>query len=150
MSLNRPRALSASALLFAAFAWLVSVTLCSTRAVATQAGVGHGQAKQAVAHEHVPGTAGHMHHSDSGQGEDHDCGCTGFNAFPAQSATALKTPAPLPAPPLFALAGPEVSFRALLAVHAAAPTTGPPGRLSPADLVRQRCRFEHAPPASAV
>jgi hypothetical protein len=115
-------------LLAAAAIWLVAVTLCSTGTMA-------------AAHDHD--------HDSTPAGEHHEdgCGCASFSSFPAQSFASdlAKVPAPaitdaLPLGSLEEIPRESGAFSRL--IH----STGPPERLSFADLVLQRCRHSHAPP----
>lgn len=121
-------------LLAAAVAWLVSVTLCSTRVLAE------------VPHEHpfMAGQADHDHDHD-GQQSDGGCSCESFKAFPAQTAAALLK-APIPTI-LLRHTIPVIEFAYESAgIAVTTQNTGPPGRITLADLVLERCRLNHAPP----
>ena len=140
MSPASPRPLRCAVLLTAAVAWLFSVTLCSTRALAEEP------------HEH-PAANGHadhghgMDHDHEGSPKDEGCGCESFKAFPAQTAALAKAPAPTVL--LLHTILPEQFAYESAATIVAAQNTGPPRRLSPATWIVERCLLNHAPPVAA-
>jgi hypothetical protein len=117
-------------LLVAAFVWLVSVTLCSTKVLAEMP-------------PHLAGPA-HCHHACNDA-----CGCESIHAVPAQDLSANLAAAPAPAGPLFLLLPTDeiLSEAHLVALHPQ--STDPPERLSFAELVLQHGLLSHAPPRSA-
>ena len=126
-----------SILLAAAVTWLIAVMLCSNRVLA----------EDSHADEH----SGSGHHSEPA-GEHHDdgcgCGCDSFRSFTPQphAASLVKAPAPAPDGSLFILTWiDEIPFETD-AISSLNQSTGPPVRLSFAELVLQRCRHSHAPP----
>ncbi len=140
MSPASPRPLRCAVLLTAAVAWLFSVTLCSTRAWAEEQ------------HEHptADGHADHAHgahHEHDGKPKEESCGCESFKAFPAQ--TAVLTKAPAPTVLLLHTILPEQFAYESAATTVTAQNTGPPGRLSPAAWIVERCLLNHAPPVVA-
>ena len=142
MSFIRQRQRSGWVLLATAMVWLVSVTICSTRATAE---LGDSHDDNAEAHDHV----GHPHdssHSDD-QGND-GCSCKSFKAFPAQTVAATKAPR-LAASHFLYLILPHEFYYASFAIAITAKDTGPPERLSLAESILLQCRLDHAPPAAA-
>ena len=140
MSFICQRQRSGWVLLVTAIVWWVTVTVCSTGATSELA---DNHKDNAEAHEH----AGHSHdssHSDD-QG-DNGCGCKSFKAFPAQTATATIVPLPVTSHLLY-LISPDEFYYASFAIAILAKDTGPPERLSLAQLILQQCRLDHAPPS---
>lgn len=136
----RQRHRSGWVLLATAMVWLVSVTVCSTRATAE---LGDNHDDNAEAHEH----AGHSHDSShpDDQGGD-DCSCKSFKAFPAQTVATAKAPLPAASHFLY-LIPPHEFYYASFAIAITRKDTGPPERLSLAELILQQCRLGHAPPS---
>ena len=137
----KTRTFSASALLAAAAVWFVSVTLCSTRTVATQPADDHVHSAATSSTEHS--------HDASHQGDKHDdgCGCESFNVFsPAQAAALAKAPTPADPFLLYIILPEEFDFQSVAAV-VSAQNTGPPGRISLDEFIFQRCMLNHAPPS---
>jgi hypothetical protein len=118
--------------------WLVSVSLCSTGVFAetlhTDAGSG-----EHTAHSHGPADDHGSHPHDGG------CACASFKAFPAQTAAVLKAPAPSMAVFHYAILL-EKFAGDCVATAIATQDTGPPGRISFAELILRQCRLSHAPP----
>lgn len=151
MTATHQRFLPGTALLSAALVWLVSVTLCSTRVFA-EAPHEHPASSGHSDHAADPATAdaGHTHSDSSqhGKTDDESCGCESFSAFPAQTATLAKAPAPLASPLLYTIILDKFTYESA-ATKITAQDTGPPGRFSFAELVLQRCLLSHAPPVVA-
>ena len=140
MSFIRQHHRSGWVLLATAMMWLISVTICSTRATAELA---DNHDEGAEAHEH----AGHSHDSShSGDQGGDSCSCKTFKAFPAQTAAAAKAPLPATSHFLYLIL-PDEFFHASFAIAIRAKDTGPPERLSLAESVLQNCRLGHAPPS---
>ena len=140
MSPAFPKPLRCAVLLTAAVAWLVSVTLCSTRVWAE------------TPHEHpvADGHSDHTHgaaHDHSGKPSDDGCGCESFKAFPAQAAALTRALAP--AVLFLHSILPEEFACESAATKVRAQNTGPPRRISPAAWVMERCLLNHAPPVVA-
>ena len=141
----KTRTIFARALLVAAVVWLVSVTLCSTRAVAVLS-ANNDAAEEGVAccqEPTSPDTA-----SPQGDRRDEGCGCKTFKVFPANPLTITHAPAPGFGPALYDLCRDEFTFE-LVALANAEQNTGPPGCLSPAELILRGGFFSHAPPLVA-
>ena len=139
----RTRNFRAHTLVVAAIVWLVSVTLCSTQALAEQAEHDH---EHDAAEPHAHHCHDSAHHGDQGDHcDDGGCGCESFKAFPANTAPLSKAPAPLASLLLHHVFLDEFTFESV-AIAIIAQNTGPPGRLSPDELILQVCRFSHAPP----
>lgn len=127
-----------SVLLVAAVVWLVAVTVCPTGVFAEPPHVhpapgGHSEHAHGPAHDHG------AHPQDAG------CGCESFKAFPAQTAALAKAPVPSVSVFYYAILLDEFTHDCA-AITITAQDTGPPGRLSCAELVLQRCWLSHAPP----
>ncbi len=126
-----------SILLAAAVTWLIAVTLCSNHVVAEES--------------HADEASGSAHHS-APAGEHHDdgcgCSCDTFSSFAPQSnaASLVKAPAPAWDGPVFILTWIDENPLEMVALASRNQSTGPPERLSFAELVLQRCRHSHAPP----
>ena len=140
MTTNRTQSFSARVLLAATAIWLVSVTLCFTR-LAAELTHDHAQADEHSGHTHD-----HTGHSSP---HDDGCACESFQAFPAQAADVVSVAAPTGAGLLYCLVqADEFADHSHILVEEAE-NTGPPGRLSPADLLRRQCLLSHAPPSAA-
>jgi hypothetical protein len=124
-------------LLTAAVTWLVSVTLCAAR-VLPEVPHQHPAANEHSDHAHGTG------HDHGGKQQDDGCGCESFKAFPAQAAALTKAPAP--AVLLLHSILPEEFAYVSAATKVMAQNTGPPGRMSLAEWVMERCLLNHAPP----
>lgn len=138
MNVARVRPVSAATLLSAALVWLVLVTLCSTRTL---------DARPAHAHESA-GTHSGPDHDSGAQHEnacDDGCGCESFKVFPAQSVATAKAPSPSASLLLYSILLDEFTHESVASAITAR-NTGPPPRVSFAELVWQRCRLSHAPP----
>ena len=137
-----PRAtpFSARVLLTAAAIWLVSVTLCSTQAIAEPPHE-HGTEAEGHAHSHEDG---HAH----GKTADDGCGCESFKAFSARTADAAKMAAPL-ATLLFTLVAIDDSISDQEPPAVQVQSTGPPETESFAKHFLQRCLLSQAPPVMA-
>jgi hypothetical protein len=141
MAATHHRFLPATALLSAALAWLFSVTLCSVGMFAetsdehpvTSEHSGHADRPHAPAHEH------------GGKSQDDGCDCVSFKAFPAQAAALAKAPIPPAAPLLYTILLDGFAYESA-ATTVTAQATGPPGRQSFAEQIRQQCLHSHAPP----
>jgi hypothetical protein len=98
---------------------------------------------------HPPAAESHAHHSHNAahhddKGDD-GCGCESIKAFPAQTATLAKAPAPGAAVLLYSVRLDDAFYESFVTA-VATQNTGPPERISFAELVLQQCRFSHAPP----
>ncbi len=140
MTTNHPRSFSARVLLAAAAIWLFSVTFCFTRLTVEPPPDAHAHAC-AHADQHA-GTSEHAHSGPN----DASCACQSFNSFPAQGADVFSVTAPADSVLLYCLAPADAFADHLRVLVVEAVDTGPPGRLSPADLVLQQCLLDHAPP----
>jgi hypothetical protein len=126
-----------SILLAASVIWLIAVTLCSNGVVADEP---HDNDHSSADHQSAP--VGEHH--DDGCG----CSCDSFSSFAPQSnaASLVKAPAPAADGPLFLLTWIDEIPLEMVALSSRNQSTGPPERLSFAELVLQRCRHSHAPP----
>lgn len=140
MSSSSLRLSQFTALLAASVVWVVTTTLCPA-GMFTERSLGSPESDEHSGHAH---SAGHDHGSDS-QDQDCGCGCAFFKAFPDQTTTALKVS--VPAGSVLYLSVVQDEFTSNFCASAVTTQdTGPPGRLSLAELVLRQCRLSHAPP----
>ena len=124
-----------SILLAAASIWLIAVTLCSNRIMAE------------APHDDEHDRDGH-HSAPAGDHHEGGCGCESFSSFAPQSGALnlVKAPAPASVGPLFLVIWIDEIPMESAVLASLTQSTGPPDRISFAELVLQRCRHSHAPP----
>jgi hypothetical protein len=120
-------------LLVAAASWVFAVTLCFTQTGAARQG-----------HDHPISSSGAPCHD----GEEPGCSCETFNSFPVQPARNLgiEVIPPEPVGPIFITSWDDALLPPFRLVSSIIQSTGPPERLSFAELVLQRSVQSHAPP----
>jgi len=134
----KTRTIFARTLLVAAVVCLVSATLCSTRAVVVQS-VNKDVEEEGVAccqAQSSPDTA-----SPQGERREGGCGCKAFKVFPANPVTMPRVPAPAFGFARYDLCRDEFMFESAT-VAVTSRNTGPPGCLSPAELILQGRAFQ--------
>ncbi|SRR5258708_6101237 len=137
----RAKRLPASVLCLTALVWLVAVSLCSNRLVDETSAQDHQHA--AHTHHNHASSSDHQHEKDS-------CGCDTIHSFPALDlhSNLAKASVPSLGGPLFISARSDVFSLTPVDHPSQSQSTGPPERLSFAELVLQRSLLSQAPPTA--